>query len=152
VPHSVGGHRAHPPKCRDYSKKINKKEWKTALKSAIAATADKKLVEKRGHRPGKNDLPIVVEDAIQEVKKTSDAVKILKSIGLGDELGRCRSGTQGILIVVAEDKGIRGAAGNIPGVDVATINDLSVDLLAPGTHAGRLTVWSSSALKTLGEK
>ncbi|MEM3072952.1 MAG: 50S ribosomal protein L4, partial [Candidatus Bathyarchaeia archaeon] len=32
------------------------------------------------------------------------------------------------------------------------IDRLNVEALAPGTHPGRLTVWSESALKRLEEK
>ncbi|MFH1403919.1 MAG: 50S ribosomal protein L4 [Candidatus Altiarchaeota archaeon] len=150
VPQSVGGHRAHPPQCKDYSKKINNKEWKNALDSAIAATANKKLVEERGHNLGEiKDLPIIIEDAVQEVKKASEAVKILKELGLAEELDRCRQRGVGMLLVVGEDKGVMNALNNIKGLEVATINDLDVDTLAPGTHAGRLTIWTESAIKKL---
>ena len=44
VPHSVGGHAAHPPKAWEILEEyINKKEKRMALKSAIAATANKDL-------------------------------------------------------------------------------------------------------------
>jgi len=59
--------------------------------------------------------------------------------------------TVGPLVVVAENKGIVEAARNVPGVDVVTVADLNVELLAPGTHPGRLTVWTSSAIERLGD-
>ena len=37
------------------------------------------------------------------------------------------------------------------GVDVATVEELNVLLLAPGGHPGRLTVWTESAIKKLAE-
>nr|NIQ06333.1 50S ribosomal protein L4 [Candidatus Korarchaeota archaeon] len=42
-------------------------------------------------------------------------------------------------------------ARNLPGVDIVKVNNLNVELLAPGTHPGRLTVWTSSALEKLNE-
>jgi large subunit ribosomal protein L4e len=57
----------------------------------------------------------------------------------------------GPLLVVAEDKGITKAARNIPGVDVVLVDSLNTELLAPGTHPGRLTVWTSSALEKVDE-
>jgi len=42
------------------------------------------------------------------------------------------------------------AAGNLAGVDVATVDQLNCELLAPGTHPGRLTVWTESAITRLG--
>lgn len=47
--------------------------------------------------------------------------------------------------------GLIKASRNLPGVDVITVERLNVELLAPGTHAGRLTVWTESSLKWLGE-
>jgi large subunit ribosomal protein L4e len=41
------------------------------------------------------------------------------------------------------------AVGNLLGVDVVTVEKLNVELLAPGTVPGRLTVWSSSAFEKL---
>ena len=46
VPNVVGGRRAHPPK-KFSIKKINKKEMKIALESAISATADEKLIKEK---------------------------------------------------------------------------------------------------------
>jgi large subunit ribosomal protein L4e len=57
----------------------------------------------------------------------------------------------GPLIVVAENKGIIKAGNNIPGVDVTTVNNLNTEILAPGTHSGRLTLWSSSAIERLNK-
>ena len=56
-----------------------------------------------------------------------------------------------ILFIVSEDKGISKAIKNIPGTDFSIVRNLNAELLAPGTHAGRLTVWSESAIKKLGE-
>jgi large subunit ribosomal protein L4e len=50
---------------------------------------------------------------------------------------------------VAENKGIFNAASNLPGVDAATINNLSAEMLAPGTHPGRLTLWTNGAIERL---
>ena len=148
LPQAKGGMRAHPPKGVDYSRKINKKEARIALDSAIAATSNAELVRSRGHMFKKMELPVIVEEGIDGIKKTSDVMKAIKSIGLEDELKLDRK--KNLLIVVGEDKGIKKAAGNIGGMDVATIDELNVSLLAPGTHAGRLTVWSESAIKRMG--
>ncbi|MGB8780824.1 MAG: 50S ribosomal protein L4, partial [Candidatus Bathyarchaeia archaeon] len=57
----------------------------------------------------------------------------------------------GPLIVVAENKGIMEAAGNIPGVDVVAVRNLNPEILAPGTHPGRFTIWTSSAVEELAK-
>ena len=51
VPQAKGGRRAHPPKPEaDRTEKINKKEKKMAIRSAIAATVNEDLVKTRGHK------------------------------------------------------------------------------------------------------
>ncbi len=56
----------------------------------------------------------------------------------------------GPLIVIAENKGILEAAHNLPGVDAVSVTDLNAEMLAPGTHLGRLTIWTSDAIERLG--
>jgi len=50
---------------------------------------------------------------------------------------------------VSDNKGIVKAAGNITGIDVVAVNDLNAELLAPGTHPGRFTIWTNSAIGKL---
>ena len=166
VPQSVGGRRAHPPKGRDWSKKINRKEYTFALKSAISATGNKDLISLRGHIIDKvPEIPLVIEDKFEELNKTGDVIKVLKALGLGDDLERAREKkiragrgkTRGrrykrkksVLIVINKDSGVKSGARNIPGVDIAKLDELNIELLAPGTHIGRLTLWSESAIKNL---
>ncbi|MBD3355310.1 50S ribosomal protein L4, partial [Candidatus Woesearchaeota archaeon] len=50
APQTVGGRRAHPPKAgKDWSKKINKKENKKAIRSALSAVVQQDIVKERGH-------------------------------------------------------------------------------------------------------
>jgi large subunit ribosomal protein L4e len=51
------------------------------------------------------------------------------------------------LLVVLRDEGIVKAARNLTGVDIVEASSLNVEDLAPGTHPGRLTVWTKSALE-----
>ncbi|RPJ51554.1 MAG: 50S ribosomal protein L4, partial [Methanobacteriota archaeon] len=71
--------------------------------------------------------------------------------GRGKMRGRYYKKKIGLLLVIAEDNGIGIAARNIPGMDVATIDELNAEMLAPGTHAGRLTLWTEGAMKLLTE-
>lgn len=168
VPQAVKGRRAHPPKVEKiWDQKINKKERILAIKSAIAATIIKELVIKRGHKIGKLGLPIVVNDNIQEMKKTKQLKEFLEKIGLEKELKRAkikkiRAGKgkrrgrkykkkKSILFVIIKNNGILNAAKNIPGSDICLVNNLNAELLAPGTHAGRLVIWSESSIKKLDE-
>ncbi|VUT23468.1 MAG: 50S ribosomal protein L4 [Candidatus Methanolliviera sp. GoM_asphalt] len=164
-PGAVGGRRAHPPKVeKNLLEKINKKEMRKALRSAIAATSDKDLVMRRGHI-FEGEVPIILKDEIEELSKTKEVDELFKRVRVWDDVERAkekkiRSGKgkmrgrrykrkRSALIITADDKGLRKASKNLPGVDFSLLSDLNVELLAPGTHAGRLTIWSESAVKML---
>ena len=53
----------------------------------------------------------------------------------------------GPLLVITKNEGVAEAARNLPGVDVVSVENLNAELLAPGTHPGRLTVWTNSAFE-----
>ncbi len=167
----VGGHLAHPPRPeKRVIKRIPKKEMRLALRSAIAATGSKKVVAMRGHLVDEvPDFPLVVVDELEGLPSTKDARDALLNLGVWGDIFRVRESRNvragkgkgrgrrykqavGPLIVVAENKGIAKAARNLPGVEVALVDRLSVGLLAPGTHPGRLTVWSSSAIERLEKR
>jgi len=168
VSQSVGGRSPVAPKSwKVVVERINKKERKIALQSAIAATANKALVEKRFIVEG--DLPIVIEDTFENTKKTIEVIEILNKIGAGKDLEnakgkrRKRSGrgkTRGrkikqkksVLIITGKNSPVLKSSRNLPGVDAVTVNSLNVELLAPGAEAGRLTVWTKSAIEELANK
>lgn len=166
APSTVGGRPTHPPRAeKRIEKKIPRKEMRLALRSAIAATAYKEIVEFRGHVTyDVPDFPLVVVDDIQGLKKTREVRDVLIRLGVwsdvyrvkeseniragrGKTRGRRKKRAVGPLIVITENEGVVEAARNLPGVDITTVNGLNVELLAPGTHPGRLTLWTSSALE-----
>ncbi len=168
APQTVGGRRAHPPKAeKDFTKNINDKERKKAIRSGIAATKDLNKVTNRGHRVEDIELPLVVENDFESLEKTSEVKKVLKQLGLEEELDRCkekkiRAGKGkmrgrkykrkvGPLLVIGEDNGINKAARNVPGVEVVRVENLNAEQLAPGGVPGRLTVWTENAMKKLDE-
>jgi len=60
---AVGGHLAHPPRPeKKIHEEINKKEKKLATASALAATARRDFIEKRGHVFTAPAVPVVIED------------------------------------------------------------------------------------------
>jgi large subunit ribosomal protein L4e len=168
VPQTVGGRKAHPPKAeKDQGKRINDKERQLAVRSAIAATADVDLVRERGHQFDDDvELPLVVSDEFEDLVKTKEVVSFLEAVGLDADIERAderkvragRGKTRGrkytrptsILFVTSEEPS--KAARNLAGVDVATATNVSAEDLAPGTHAGRLTVWTESALAEVAER
>ncbi|MDY6777083.1 MAG: 50S ribosomal protein L4, partial [Candidatus Nanohaloarchaea archaeon] len=90
APQTVGGRKAHPPKAeKDYTKDINDTERRKAIRSGIAATADREIVEERGHEVGGLELPLVVDSEIETVDTTAEAKQILVDLGLKAELERC---------------------------------------------------------------
>jgi len=170
VPQAVGGRRAHPPRPqKNYHERINRKERRLAIRSAVAATARKDLVEARGHRiENVPQLPLVVDDELSMIKRTADTREVFRKLGIMDDIVRAKEGKKiragkgkmrgrkyrtprGPLIVVGDDKGITRGARNHPGVDVVRVENLNAELLAPGTHPGRLTVFTRSAIEKLDE-
>lgn len=170
APQTVGGRRAHPPLIEKVlSEKINAKERKKAIRSAMAATTIKEIVEKRGHIvDGLKDLPIIIEEKVEELKKSKDVLGLLNSLGLKDELertkekkvragrgktrGRKYKKKVGPLFVVSSKCDLMKSASNIAGADVYSAKDLNAEVLAPGTHPGRLVIWSEKALKVIEDK
>ena len=170
APCVVGGRRAHPPKAeKNWKEKINKKEKLLAKNSALAATAIKDLVIKRGHR-FKSDitLPVIVDDSFEDIHKTREAIQVLEKIGIYDDIIRAKNGThiragigklrgrryktpKSILIITSKDGPFK-SSGNLPGVDVVKPDNLNIEHLAPGGVSGRLTVITKSALDLLGGK
>jgi large subunit ribosomal protein L4e len=170
IPQATGGRKAHPPKTeRIIHEKINRKERRIAIRSAVAATANREMVENRGHRIANIDqIPFVVGDELEAIKRTKDTREIFEKLGLMDDVTRAKTGRtiragrgkmrgrkyktpKGPLVVVGEDKGISLGARNHAGVDVVVVNNLNAELLAPGTHPGRLTIYTKSAVEKLGE-
>lgn len=167
APGTVGGRRAHAPKVEKiWSKKLNDKERKKAICSALSAVMNKDLVQLRGHKVPQN-YPFCVEDAFESVVKTRDAVLALNNLGFADELVRCsakkiRAGKgkararpykmkKGPLVVVSQECAALKAVRTIPGVDIVCVQDINLNLLAPGTHAGRLCLFSEGSIKYLSE-
>ena len=52
-------------------------------------------------------------------------------------------------MVVGNNCELLRAAPNIPGVDIVKINEINAELLAPGADAGRLTLFTQSAIERL---
>ncbi len=170
APGTVGGRAAHPPVSeKKIVKRIPKKEKRLALFSAIAATSSRKTVAARGHSiEDLSQIPPIVISELERLKKTKKVEEVLINLGVFSDIyrvkesrkiragkgklrGRKTKQSVGPLIVIAENKGIVKAARNLPGIDIVTVNNLNAEILAPGTHPGRLTIWTSSAVEKLNE-
>jgi len=171
VPNVVGGRMAFPPRPDEIlHERINDKERRLALRSAIAATSVREMVAGRGHLLGAGTpLPIVVSDEVKTIAKASEFREFLKKMDLWEEAerakasireragrGKCRgrrwTKPKSILLVTDELRSpLRTASRNFTGVDYVEVGSLNTERLAPGGNPGRLTVWTESAFKKLDE-
>jgi len=167
IPNARGGRRAHPPKIVSMinTKRINKKEMTLALKSALSATTNEKLVAKRYEtlRDKKiSGLPLVVESKIISLK-TKDLISSLKKIlsndlfevtlkrkqirsGKGKIRGRKHKKNLGLLLVTGNNEKI---STNV--IDVKNVKGLNVTDLANG-GVGRLTMYTEEAISELAKR
>lgn len=165
APGTVGGRRAFPPKpVKDWSQKINDKERKKALRSALSATMKKEMAEARGHIVPKQ-YPFLLSKDFETMDKTQKLLDVLTAQGFEQELERAavrkvRAGKgkmrgrkyqtrKSMLIVTSEPCKLTKAAQNIPGVDAIDIKKINAELLAPGKKAGRLTLFTEKAIEQL---
>ena len=168
-PNNVGGRRAHPPRVdKDYSKKINKKELLKAKLAALHATSVLEIVRTRGHQFGDElTVPVVVKDDLEAIKTTKEAVEVLSSIGVYEDVERAKNGhkiragrgkmrgrkyrnPRGPLVVLSNECDGGRSIRNLAGIEVVTPKALNVSILAPGGDPGRLMVISESALDEMG--
>ena len=164
------GRVAHPPQAwKNIYKKINKKEKLLGLCSAIAATARRDLIQKRGHNVENiSSFPIIISNDVESISKTKELERALVSLGLGPDLIRAkschkarsgtsrrrgrqaRSGTSALIVVENKEK-IGRLSDSIPGVEIKSVRALSALDFAPGSRPVRLTIFSQNAIEQLKE-
>ena len=164
VPQAKGGREAHPPVvAKVLVKEINQKEKQKAFRSAVAASILMDLLKGRGHKFD-GTVPVIFEDKFESLTRTQEVISALDSVGVYQDVERAkesrtiRAGRGKLrgrrykqrksLLIVTSGPEFR-AARNLSGVDVVTVDQLNVEHLAPGMQAGRLTVWTESALVRL---
>ena len=125
APHWRGGGVVFGPHPRDYSFKVNKKEIKLAIRSALSAKlADGQL--------------IVVDKLEFEKPRTKDAIAVLKALGVE---GRCT--------IVVNDENVNAFLSfrNIPTVDIVPSGDENVYELLDN----KFLIFEEEALRKLEE-
>ncbi|MBU1501168.1 MAG: 50S ribosomal protein L4 [Nanoarchaeota archaeon] len=159
-----GGRRAHPPKVISMInvKRINKKELKIAMISALSATANKKEIMGRYESITDKDItrvPFIVESKLVSLK-TKDLISSLKKIlgeglfekiekkrsvraGKGKMRGRKYKTNAGLLLVTGEKEEVKTSL-----VESKKAKNLGVVDLARG-GLGRVTVYTENAVKEL---
>lgn len=154
---------------RKWHRKVNRNQRRYALSSALAASSLPALVMARGHRIEQVvEVPLVVDDKIQGLEKTKQAVSMLKDLNVYEDVqkvidskkirrgkGKMRNRRfvmrRGPLVVYGKDDGCSKAFRNLPGVETADVTRLNLLNLAPGGHLGRLVIWTASAFQQLDE-
>jgi large subunit ribosomal protein L4e len=152
---------------RRWHRKVNVTQRRFATVSAIAATGIPSLAMAKGHSVEKvPEFPLVLDDSIQSLKKTKEAVQALRRVNAWDDIIRSKNSRRqragrgkmrnrrrvqkrGPLIVYDQDEGISLGFRNIPGVTLLPVDKLNLLKLAPGGHVGRFVIWSAAAFKKL---
>ena len=108
-----------------------------------------------------------MSDEFEDLLKTKEVVSFLEAVGVHQDVersennrkvkagqgklrGRKYTRPKSILFVTSEEPS--KAARNLAGVDVATAAEVNAEDLAPGTHAGRLTVFTESAVEEVADR
>lgn len=168
APGTVGGRRSHPPKSEKiWDRKVNAKENRMAIRSALAACFSREKVMNNGH-PVPESYPFILDDAIENVVKTKDLVSILHNIGFGNELARTnvrkiRAGKgkmrgrkyvtkTGALFITSNNSKLINAVANISGFECIVVNNINARILAPSSVGGRPVIFSESAINKLGKE
>lgn len=168
VPNTRGGRRAHPPKILSMIglARINKKELKLAIMSALSATGIGKFIKKRYaslEDKKMQDVPFVVETKMISLKYKEflNSLKIIlgedlfslalkkKEVrsGKGKLRGRKYKSNLGFLMVIGNKEKLK-----MSGFDIVQVKKLGINDLAKGGKPGRLAVYTEEAIKDLGEK
>lgn len=165
APGTVKGRQAHPPKSsKQWIQKINAKENRKAIRSAMAATMNKSLVQQRGHHMPE-PYPFAIDSSAEQLQETQEVVAALQALGFKAELqrgsnprnipgrgknrGRRTHYPSSVLIVVSAPCKLQIAARNVPGVTITPVTSLNAELLAPGGQPGRITLFTQTALERI---
>eukprot|EP00244_Chara_vulgaris_P003947 TRINITY_DN175_c0_g1_i4.p1 TRINITY_DN175_c0_g1~~TRINITY_DN175_c0_g1_i4.p1 ORF type:complete len:472 (+),score=110.08 TRINITY_DN175_c0_g1_i4:188-1417(+) len=164
-----GGRMFAPTKIwRRWHRKVNLNQKRYAVCSALAASALPALILARGHIIDEvPEVPLVVSDDAEGLEKTAMAVKLLKKIGAYADVEKAKASRKiragkgkmrnrryvnrkGPLIVYgSEGSKVALAFRNLTGVDTLNVTRLNLLKLAPGSHLGRLIIWTKGAFEKL---
>ena len=156
-----GGRRPHAPRPeKNVFLKINKKELRLALESALTGTVDKKSLTKKYNKEVESGKVFV--SAVLDLK-TKDFLKLLQKVlgetfaialkkkkvrsGIGKLRGRKYKRSAGLLFVIGKDEKMKRK-----GIEVVSVPELKISDLAPNGEPGRIACYTESAIKEIGEQ
>ena len=138
-----GGRRPHAPRAgKNVFKKINKKELKIAFISALSGSKDIVVFDKGVLELKTKDFKKLVEGVFEDAK-----VWKIKSIraGKGKMRGRKYKSNAGLLFVIGNEEKM-----NRKGVEVVSVDELSIKNLTNNGVVGRLVCYSEKAVEEIG--
>lgn len=163
-----GGRMFAPTKIwRRWHRKISVNQRRYAVSSALAASALPALVMARGHRINNvPEFPLVMADSLNRISRTKEAKAVLEKVGAYEDVEKAKDSKKirrgagkarnrrytmrrGPLIVYDASEGLDKAFRNLPGVELAMVDNLSLLDLAPGGHLGRFIIWTKGAFEKL---
>ena len=161
IPGTKGGRRAHPPKGYPNSKKINKKEIKKAILSALTYSNSidelKNKYKKIKNKELQHNLPLIVENKFLTLNTRESLIslkKILGSLneiaiqkkkiraGIGKLRGRKYKHNAGLLFVIGKNQNTK-----LSRIDIVKTNELMTEDLA--NNGARITLFTKDAIKEL---
>jgi large subunit ribosomal protein L4e len=168
APGTVKGRQAHPPKpSKIWTVKMNTKERRKAIRSAISAVIDRGIVSANGHRLP-DSYPFLLDKGFEDIQKTKEAVDALVKLGLSAEMDRVsvakiRAGQgklrgrrlrlkRGPVIVVSGPCKLEKSAMNIRGFDVVRVDRLNALSLSHDVRPGRLALFTDKAVERLAKE
>ncbi len=154
VANARSGRKAFPPTSEKVIiEKLNKKESRKAVRSALAANVE---------------TIKVIEDVFMNLKKTKDVQNSLETLGCKTEIqkskdrkiragrgkmrGRKYITRRGPLVVIAKESSAIKAVRNIPGVEVINVKKLNPELLCPGMKPRRVSLWTKEAIQLMDKE
>jgi len=151
---------------RKWHRKINLKQKRNAVASALAAAACAPLVQARGHRiDSVPELPLVVNklegsttksmlSALQNLGAMPDLTRVRRSKRTRAGIGKMKNSRftlrKGPLVIYGDDNPlVKKSARNLQGVEVCNVNRINLLQLAPGGHLGRFIIFTKDAFEKL---
>lgn len=159
MPGTVKGRAAHPPKLDRRDRLVNKKEKILAIKSCIAASASKKILEKNYKNFNATQVPIIIKSTLLE--KPKEILKLLEEnntkthgeskirSGKGKTRGRKHKNTRKILIVLGNKENSNKIKNFF---NFEKVQQLNVKKMSLNGNPGKIIAYTDNALKEIAAR